>query len=163
MSKEEKFAFQLLDEAGKYTNRSVVRAFINMADRLVGWGAIEDFPSVPAGYNNLRFYISNKIDGVDEINAKDIEFFPVSEYAENLKKSGENITEKQLLEELVYAGLFSCDDEKDELIINGVPCDALDKSYSMIKDGKLMISPRGCFAYLRWKENNNQQNKFIPF
>lgn len=137
-------AFDLLDEAMEYTNRSVVEALISLADRLVGFGTVDSH--VPAGYGNLRLLVANHIDGgIDEVLQMERKFTPISEYVNNFNLHAldiENkITEESFMHELELAGMIVLDESGK---FGGICNESIDKGYMRYgNDDVLEISTKG--------------------
>ena len=151
-------AIEILLEARKYTNDSAFCALIRLANKVAEFGRIGS--ESPVGYGELKNLIEMEHWGTTEEQRKaNYELIPVSEYAKNLTacNNGVEITEQELLEELVSAGVLSSDEESEELSEVGAPLEYIDKGYVKLnKDGTIMISHFAMAMYQEWKMNGGE-------
>lgn len=148
-------SFDLLLAARKYTNKSVIRAFIELADKLADFGNIDG--DTPDYYGEFRMLVQMEVDGTTEENRNETyRFIPVSEYAEGL-----DMSEEEMLQELACCGLISAEDSPEFKTI-GVYDESIDKGYIKEEGGKFFISPAGIWQYQRWKNRDGENCYKLP-
>lgn len=149
-------SFDLLLEARKYTNRSVIRAFIELADKLADFGKIKG--ETPEYYGEFRMLVQMEVDGTTEENRSETyKFVPVGEYAKGL-----NMSEEEMLQELASCGLLSAEDEYPEFKVGGIYEEAIDKGYMKVENDVYYISPAGIWEYQRWKDRGGENYYSLP-
>lgn len=148
--------FDLLLEARKYTNRSVIRAFIELADELADFGKIKG--ETPSYYGEFRVLVQMELDGTTEENRNEAhKFEPVSEYAKGL-----GMTEEEMLQELTSCGLLVAEDETPEFKLRGISLEAIDKGFMKVEDKVYYVSPAGKWEYHRWKNRGGVNLYSLP-
>ena len=148
--------FDLLLEARKYTNRSVIRAFMELADELADFGKIKG--ETPAYYGEFRMLVQMELDGTTEENRNETyKFESVSEFAKEL-----GMTEEEMLQELTSCGLLISEDETPDFKLSGILLEAIDKGLMKVENEVYYISPAGKRKYLRWKERGGETLYSLP-
>lgn len=148
--------FDLLLEARKYTNRSVIRAFMELADELADFGKIKG--ETPDYYGEFRMLVQMELNGTTEENRNETyNFKPVSEYAKGL-----GMTEEEMVQELASCGLLVAEDETPEFKLSGILLEAIDKGFMKEENNVYYISPAGMWEYQRWKNRGGENLYSLP-
>lgn len=144
-------SFGLLAEARKYTNPSVQRALIEIADRLEGYGLVGTESS--PGYYDFRFFVEEERLGLMHLDNADPYdgFISIEEYASDLSAINGYITEEELMQELACAGLIVAVDYCEEFKPDGIPLEFIDKGMMKQNGDTYYISSRGRCEYEDWK------------
>lgn len=144
----------LLVEARKYTNKSVSNAFLELAYRCAHISASQEELET---FSALYYLVQNEIDGcADSIREENYKFISVKQFAENLSEDGQKMSEEELLQELVCAGILCAEEESNTFAVVGASLSDLDKGYIKQEDGKWYISHFGMFKYQQWKRNGGE-------
>jgi len=148
--------FDLLLEARKYTNKSVIRAFMELADKLADFGKIKG--KTPAYYDAFRMLVQMELDGItEEIRNENYKFEPVSEYAKEM-----GVTEEEMLQELTSCGFLAAEDDTLEFKLSGIALEAIDKGLMKVENGVYYISHAGQRKYLCWKKRGGENLYSLP-
>ena len=148
--------FDLLLEARKYTNKSVIRAFMELADKLGNFGKIKG--ETPAYYGEFRMLVQMELDGTtEESRNENYKFEPVSEYAKEF-----GVTEEEMLQELTSCGFLVAEDDTLEFKLSGIALEAIDKGLMKVENKVYYISPVGKRKYLWWKKRGGENLYSLP-
>lgn len=148
--------FDLLLEARKYTNKSVIRAFVELADELADFGKIEG--DTPAYYGEFRMLVQMELDGTTEENRNETyKFIPVSEYA-----AIQDMTEEEMLQELASCDLLVTEQDYPEFKVCGIYNEAIDKGFMKQDGDSFLISNAGIHIHQRWKGRGETNYYSLP-